>query len=284
MHGTNWRDRLALFLLRQSSWAYERLTRADTLGVSQSEETITESLLLEMASDARWAFVVKSFNKRAEGRTGADWDWWIGSNLLGWLRLAVQAKRLGSMSRTYDMLYHRVGKGSPNGVPRIQMNLLRTYAIQSNSLPVYCLYNGGALQRPWPDHLTVREDQAGCTLAGLEVIEPHHGKKKLATFADLHAPYGALPWSLWFQLAQWNTEWAAANSAGIWLGARAMQGTTRRAPDAAYGEYSFYHSQLPPHVAAMRGSPGDYPNDLQDTATLRPKMVVVTDLAELRSE
>jgi hypothetical protein len=45
------------------------------MSFSFSEETITETILLELGTRHPKEISLLPFNKREEGRTGADWEW-----------------------------------------------------------------------------------------------------------------------------------------------------------------------------------------------------------------
>jgi hypothetical protein len=53
------------------------LSRAHRRGWPRSEETITENFLDEIQDAHPQQIFTCSFNKREEGYTGADWEWWL---------------------------------------------------------------------------------------------------------------------------------------------------------------------------------------------------------------
>lgn len=72
--------------------------------------------------------------KIRETTSGTDFEWWLGSDSTGWLRFAVQSKKLHMQSQWYSTLRHDV-----NGV--LQLDCLEQYAASNRATPLYCLYN-----------------------------------------------------------------------------------------------------------------------------------------------
>src|SRR5262249_19472080 len=77
------------------------LSRAHRRGRPRSEETITENFLDEIQDAHPQQIFTYSFNKREEGYTGADWEWWLTDDH-EWLGLLIQAKRLSSRTHKYE--------------------------------------------------------------------------------------------------------------------------------------------------------------------------------------
>jgi hypothetical protein len=174
--------------LAQDTW--ERLEAAHALGISQSEETITDINLLEMARARLPRLRVYKATKAEESEKGFDWEWWIGSRLHGWWRYAVQAKRLESKSGRYRSLRHRVGV-------RFQIEILEDFARSQGAVPLYCLYNyvdSPVAVAGWQCNLTVDEPQLGCTLVPLDAVKAAHRPRGSRRFADLHRHRHSLPW------------------------------------------------------------------------------------------
>jgi len=67
---------LAGALLEPAIWTEDRLDRARLADVAQQEETITESVLLEL-KESLPQLSIKTYTRLEENRdTGADWLWW----------------------------------------------------------------------------------------------------------------------------------------------------------------------------------------------------------------
>ncbi|HJQ94831.1 MAG TPA: DUF6615 family protein [Acidimicrobiia bacterium] len=162
-------------LRARSIGAHRRIADGKRWGVEQSEDTITETLLLSL----RRAFPylkVRHFTRYGESKTGADWEWWWrGSDR--WFHVLVQAKRLirlrrGVLGYRFD---YKVGE---ERIP--QYELLLRAATTRLAAPIYVLYNGPDLIMPssWPcGVLPKRRDVMGASfLAG----EAAAGRARLA--------------------------------------------------------------------------------------------------------
>lgn len=131
---------MGLVLADEAESVYERLNQAESLGLSMSEETITETLLLNIARDMPANVRLKSFNKYEEGHeTGADWEWWFGDGVGSWwVGMRVQAKKLHELAGArhgYDLAY-KSAKAAVRQIDRLIANA------DVNSMDaVYALYN-----------------------------------------------------------------------------------------------------------------------------------------------
>jgi hypothetical protein len=105
--------------LAEQTW--DRIRDAHELDVSQGEETITDLNLLEIKRNGISTIRVVKLSIDEEAIKGIDWEWWIGSDAQGWLRYAVQARKIHFASQRYDSLGHKV-----NGV--LQIDLLEVFA------------------------------------------------------------------------------------------------------------------------------------------------------------
>lgn len=127
------------------------------------EEFHTKTLLRSLRGTP--GIVQWTFSRHGESRSGADWEWWIGSDDLGWRCARIQAKiahpRTPSGIADYPTLGHKVGK---TGSQRLQIDLLiegahslgethvareaRTRGANTSRLfvdPYYCFYSGPIL-------------------------------------------------------------------------------------------------------------------------------------------
>jgi hypothetical protein len=112
--------------------------RAEQIGVSWQEETVSELLWVNTHVDGRMPVLVADFNKPEEGKVGADWLWWFVDDTGECFGLLVQAKRLKHDRRgpTLDLRYKR------HDAPIDQMTKLYR-AAQKLSVPsAYALYFG----------------------------------------------------------------------------------------------------------------------------------------------
>jgi hypothetical protein len=179
--------------LSASVWA--TLADASAYGLSYGEESLTDMLLLELKRQHAKELTITPFNRRQEGRNGADWAWWFEGKQ--WLGMRVQAKRLYPSGR-YEALDDLVGKSKT----KLQADLLLTEAKADNLFPMYCFYNFWDVTKnpvanaafncqtfPRSEHLL------GCTLAPAADVKLQaldQGKKDFASVGPLSFPWVCL--------------------------------------------------------------------------------------------
>jgi hypothetical protein len=131
---------------------WDKVLLAPARGLAFNEESLTDHNLFEL--DRNFAPIeIYKFNKGEEGRNGADFEWWVGGQNIGWIGLRFQAKKLND--GTYDQLGHRVGGGT------YQHQLLIAGAMRDRVWPLYCFYNGWP--GGWPDGVPTNVCPSGCT-------------------------------------------------------------------------------------------------------------------------
>ena len=84
--------------LAQDTW--ENLREAKALSVRFGEETITDTLMLQLRR--RGFSVFKQTSLHDEAKYGTDFECWVGSDSTGWVGYAMQAKKLGFRTGTYQ--------------------------------------------------------------------------------------------------------------------------------------------------------------------------------------
>lgn len=145
------RVKVGIALRNKAAWVHDRLTKASEMNAPLGEETITETLLLDLALELGPHLTVEPFTKYIEShKTGADWEWWFcdgrGQPVFG---MRVQSKKLKKTKG--GVLYYDLNYASKNG--KRQVDRLCESA-EANRLPaVYALYNGPELdlsQFSWP--------------------------------------------------------------------------------------------------------------------------------------
>lgn len=146
----NSREVIGAALKKKAGWVHGRLTDAARLGTPFGEETITETLLLDLRLELGRRLAVTPFTKYQESRvTGADWEWWfcdgIGRRMYG---MRVQAKKLKLVNGvpSYDFAY------KPKKSKMRQIDRLLANARDVGLPAVYTLYNGPELDLntfPW---------------------------------------------------------------------------------------------------------------------------------------
>ena len=110
-------------------------------GLRFNEESATEVFLLDLASQFPGNVKIVPFNRREEGRIGADWAWaFVGPDGQWCQGMLVQAKRLDDDDREYPELFYRPpAKGSQP--PIAQLDRLIDNGRRLGLPPVFALYN-----------------------------------------------------------------------------------------------------------------------------------------------
>lgn len=170
----------------QAGAVWSRMYKAQALGLALSEETITESVMFEIAQAHRHnsKFRVAVATKPQEAIHGADWEWWITKNGVG-LSFRVQAKRLFPSGR-YESLF------KAGADPLDQLKKLVSKAQVDGHIPLYCFYNfdhptGQFSSKPVTCNHTYRGPTYwGCALASPYDIETADSDKLFDLRVVLH--------------------------------------------------------------------------------------------------
>lgn len=174
-------------------WVWQRIALAQQVGLAFSEETITETVLLQLASRHPGSVTIQAFSKRDEAVNGSDWEWWIGQTG-SWFGMRVQAKRIKLPSETFRPLqsYGR-SKGSTIG----QIDRLISRAATDHLNPAYCLYfvsyKWPAL-KAWPVYTFLGGgpiSPQGCLMADASAVKAI-GKDSLVALAPISVPWHLL--------------------------------------------------------------------------------------------
>lgn len=174
--------------LAEDTW--ERVRDGHALGIRLGETGLTDLLLLEIKRTNPPHLRVFKTPHHLESSCGTDWEWWIGSNQTGWLRYAVQAKKLYLPSHAYDALGHTVG-----GVP--QVDVLEAYANANRAIPIYCFYNYSDwvnLATCWQCNLPRQDAQLGCTITPSFIVRHALAGRGTRKFESIHAYPQTIPW------------------------------------------------------------------------------------------
>ncbi|MDN5215031.1 hypothetical protein QQ020_23320 [Fulvivirgaceae bacterium BMA12] len=172
---------------------WHRIKDSELCGIRQGEETITDHILLELFRKQTPNIQIIQTPKIQEKNQGTDWEWWIGSHQHGWLRYAVQAKKLKSGKNYYGSLNHLVGQKGPK--PR-QIDVLKRYSKKNKAIPLYCFYNhvnNLKLEKFWNCELDYEKLQFGWTYTPLEIVELALNKKGRRNFQYIHFQKKTLP-------------------------------------------------------------------------------------------
>ncbi len=170
-------------LFEWTAWkTWRDLYDSQRLGLSISEESITDMLLLEMLRRTK-RIACKKFTRAGERKSGADWQWWFISGYRGF-PIRIQAKRLYSGGR-YEALKYK--KGSKHD----QTNTLLRIARIDGFLPLFCFYNY------WGSKTFPQNSNYGCALASARLVKEHllkYGSKEniIASIKPLSVPWSDL--------------------------------------------------------------------------------------------
>ena len=181
---------LTTVMERLAADTWSRIPLVRDLGIAFGEETFTDLLLLDLILSAKQRTQIIQTKKSAEAVQGTDWEWWIGSDSLGWIPYAIQAKRIAKKGTNYTSLTHRV-----NGTP--QIDLLERYAASQQSYPIYCFYNSVPsidVTKFWHCGLPPKEPQLGCTVVPTDVVRKAINQYGGKNFEFIHEHDDALPW------------------------------------------------------------------------------------------
>lgn len=128
-----------VFLLALSRMVWARRDAAKTSGLSFNEETITETILLDLKTSYPGHVQIIAFNKAQEAATGADWLWsFVSADGSKSLTMLVQAKRLEDAEQIYGGIARKIGKRSP---PVRQIDQLLATARRQHVPAIYAFYN-----------------------------------------------------------------------------------------------------------------------------------------------
>lgn len=128
-------EQLALLTLAQQTWG--RRGQAKTLRSPYGEETITQTMLMDLQATYPGRVTVTQFSKAQEANNGADWAWVFQDNSgQHAFTMLVQAKLLDVADRDYPEIKRRVGKSTDRQIDR-----LIAHAAQLGVPPVYAFYN-----------------------------------------------------------------------------------------------------------------------------------------------
>lgn len=134
---------------------FQRLARNTWFSIAKSrranfqlkEETLTDFNILKLKLLHSRQVTTTVFSKPAEGRCGADWEWWFNHNKNQWIGFRVQAKILNINSEEFEHLHYKTpATGIYQCDKMIQNALTKTHP----KIPLYCFY----LQTDNPARLT----------------------------------------------------------------------------------------------------------------------------------
>jgi hypothetical protein len=129
------------------------------------EETFTDINMLDLKLRHSGQVRTTVFSKPAEGKNGADWEWWFNLNNNQWIGFRVQAKILNINSEEFEHLHYQTpATGIYQCDKLIQNALTRTHP----KIPLYCFYlqtdNAARLTNWSCGSFTPTRDLWGCSL------------------------------------------------------------------------------------------------------------------------
>jgi hypothetical protein len=149
-------------LLDRARYTWHRRREAKLAGMPFGEETVTETILLDLKLSYPGKIWIVPFNKRQEGKIGADWEWCFASeDERHFLPMLVQAKVLDDKEETYNHIARTIGNTGIRQIDRLlETGSLRgvptTYAFYNHvtdegRLPQSCgsLLPGYSQSEPW---------------------------------------------------------------------------------------------------------------------------------------
>jgi hypothetical protein len=155
------------------------------MSFSFSEETVTETILLELGTRHSREITILPFNKREEGRTGADWEWCFYAPRHH-VRMLVQAKVLDDEDRNYAHLDREIGSSGVLQIERLISNA------QSLAIPaVYVFYNHLTDESRLPQLGKIPAPLWGVTVAFADTVRSLLPRKSFDAIGPV-----SLPWIL----------------------------------------------------------------------------------------
>ena len=180
-----------------SEHTWRRIARCHRNRLHLSEDTIT-TINLDALITASPGFVAIEDTRVDEARKGCDFELWVGSISSGWIRYAVQAKKLKAASGRYDSLNHVVKKSGKS-----QIDILEDYSAANRAYPIYCFYNitqpPASKPKPWAKGFNWNccekkdELQLGCSITPASVVRKAISKGP-RNFNFIHSQNETLPW------------------------------------------------------------------------------------------
>jgi hypothetical protein len=172
---------------------WQTLRDARAFRISQGEETLTDNLLLYLLRQRLPRLQLIKTPKNKEAMMGTDWEWWIGSRMRGFIRYAIQAKKLDPESHRYQKLRHEVL--TPRGM-ELQHSILKRYAVANAAVPLYAFYNYLELPdfKPYwncPHPLDIK--QLGITVTPLKNVEHAIATRGHRSFENVHSRHDTIP-------------------------------------------------------------------------------------------
>lgn len=101
------------------------------------EETFTDINMLELKLRHSGQVKTTVFSKPAEGKNGADWEWWFNFNNNQWIGFRVQAKILNIGSEEFEHLHYQT---PATGIYQCDKLIQNALTKRHPKIPLYCFY------------------------------------------------------------------------------------------------------------------------------------------------
>lgn len=206
------------------------------------EETITDLMMMDLYTLGSTVALFEQTTKRKESRSGTDFELWLGSERLGWLRLAIQAKKLDMRTERFSSLTQSNSHGE-------QIDLLEDYAKFNGAAALYCLYG-------YDDDAEAKEHEywhccsrypdvkeLGCAVTPSSVIRDAINTPGTKNFKSIHSNKNTLPWRCLVSCPMIHDSLIAMSRGG-----------TIPIHLSLFDPESCYHSTLPRYLSPGSGS------------------------------
>jgi hypothetical protein len=158
-------------------WVWERRATAKKSGMPFSEETITDTILIDLATQHPDELKIFPLNKFHEGKTGADWEWcFYDQKAQTYQPMLVQAKLLDDQDKNYSHLNRMIGSSGIRQMDR----LIETASTRLIPTPaIFVFYNHLSKLDTLPNNceLFSCEECWGCSIALAETVRASNTKK-----------------------------------------------------------------------------------------------------------
>ena len=242
---------------------WQTLKDAREFDISQGEETISDNILLYLLRQRLSGLHIIKTPKNKEAQMGTDWEWWLGNPIQGYLRYAIQAKKLNFDTKRYSKLKHPVP--TARGI-ECQHEILKKFATANNAIPLYALYNYVELPASanhWHCGLPLDYEQFGVTVTPLGNIEYAICNRGCRSFDNLHLQSRTQPVRC---LANRPPQCSKSTKGPMWYG-----GT-----DGDVGRYSA--DELLPLLGQLDRSSFEFPKQLYDSNIgIYPRHILLLD-------
>lgn len=184
--------------LASSTWDW--LADAKRLGLSFSEDTVSDLNMVQIARSQINEVKVGRVTKGRERFVGFDWMWLISAPGIGRAIYVVQAKKMrldNGPSYAYGSLRY------PHSPP-FQIEILQDFADWLGGVPLYCFYNNvpdSEASRHWHCFQQSDPPQMGCTLVPIDAVRVVHYARGKRDFHRIHQYQCAVPWRCLFHPA-----------------------------------------------------------------------------------